>query len=80
MDFTFVLDRLKEKSTWVALGSALTALGVSISPEYWQMIMAIGMGLPSVIAIFIPAKVQEKNVVPSSQPTNLSTSLENKAS
>lgn len=80
MDFGYILDRLKEKSTWVALGSALTALGVSVSPERWQVIMAIGMGLPSIIAIFLPARVQEKNVVPTTAVTDLSTSLEKKAS
>lgn len=80
MDFTFVLNRLKEKSTWVAIGSALTALGLQISPERWQLVMGIGMGLPSIVAIFLPARVMEKNVVPTADKTALSASLEKKAS
>lgn len=80
MDFEFILNRLKEKSTWVAIGSALTALGVQISPDRWQLVIGIGMGLPSIIAIFLPARVLEKNVVPSAATTDLSASLERKAS
>lgn len=80
MDLTFILNRLKEKSTWVAIGSALTATGIQISPEHWQLVMGIGMGLPSIIAIFLPARVMEKNVVPTTDKTDLSTSLEKKAS
>ncbi len=80
MDFTFILNRLKEKSTWVAIGSALTAVGLQISPDKWQLIMGIGMGVPSIITIFLPAQVLEKNVVPTAAPTDLSTSLEKKSS
>lgn len=60
----YILERLKEKSTWVAIGSVITALGVSISPDLWQMIMAIGMGIPGLISIFLPARVAESGVKP----------------
>lgn len=75
----YILNRLSEKSTWVSLGSALTGMGVVIAPDKWQMIMAIGMGVPGIISIFLPARVMEKNVAPTDAPTPLSSSLESKA-
>lgn len=79
----YVVERFKEKSTWVALGSFLTACGIAIAPQKWDLIMTIGMGLPSLIAIFIPARVQEKNVVPApdaAPTTALAQSLADKVS
>jgi len=75
----YILTRLSEKSTWVSLGSVLTGMGVVIAPEHWQAIMAVGMGLPGLISIFLPARVAEAQVVPSPAPTPLSASLEHKA-
>jgi len=60
----YILARLKEKSTWVSLGSALTGMGVVIAPERWQLIMALGMGIPGIITVFLPSRVEEKDVVP----------------
>lgn len=60
---SYILNRLKEKSTWVALGSVLTGMGVAFSPENWQMIMTIGMGIPGIISVLIPSSVMEKNIV-----------------
>lgn len=58
----YILERMKEKSTWVALGSVVTAMGVGISPENWQAIMAFGMGIPGLVSIFLPARVNESGV------------------
>lgn len=76
--FCYILDRLREKSTWAGIGSVLTGCGVVIKPEYWQTIMAIGMGVPGVIAVFLPDTVQEKNVLPTTAPTPLSKAIEEK--
>lgn len=60
----YILERLKEKSTWVGIGSFITGLGVTISPDKWQIIMGIGMGLPGLISMFLPARVTESQVKP----------------
>lgn len=74
----YLLERLKEKSTWVSIGSFLTAIGVGISPENWQLVMMVGMGLPGLVTMFLPARVQEKGVIPSLEATPLSKGIEEK--
>jgi hypothetical protein len=77
----YILNRLKEKSTWVSLGSVLTGMGVVIAPDKWQLIMAVGMGLPGIVGVFLPARVQEANIVPAANgaPTSaLAQSLSDK--
>lgn len=70
----YILDRMKERGTWLSLGTALTGMGVLVKPEQWQMIMAIGMGLPGIITAFIPPVIQEKNISPAA-PTAPTTPL-----
>ncbi len=60
----YILERLKEKSTWTALGSVLTAFGITISPENWALIMGIGMGIGGMVSMFLPARVVESQVKP----------------
>ena len=48
----FVLDRLKEKTTWIGLTGFITALGVSISPEQAEAIAAAGVGVAGAILAF----------------------------
>lgn len=60
----YILDRLKERSTWLSIGTFLTGLGVVIKPDQWQIIMGIGMGLPGLITTFMPPRIQEKNIIP----------------
>lgn len=68
MNWYFLLDRLKEKSTWVAVGSFLTGLGVAVKPEHWQIIMTIGMGLPGLVTMFLPARITADNIKPPTDP------------
>lgn len=75
---SYVVNRLLEKSTWVSLGTLLTGLGVTISPDHWQMIMGIGMGIGGLLGTLLPAKVLEANVTPSTTPTPLSISTTEK--
>lgn len=74
----YIVNRLQEKSTWVALGSLLTGIGVAVKPDQWQAIMLIGMGVGGFIGTLLPAKVQEQNVKPSADPTPLSTTMKDK--
>lgn len=62
--FNYMLERLKEKSTWTSLGVALTGIGVNISPDKWQAIMGFGMGAIALIGVFLPARVTESQVKP----------------
>ena len=39
----YLIARFQEPSTWVSLGTMLTGIGVVIAPEYWQVIMGVGM-------------------------------------
>ncbi len=70
----YLLDRMKERGTWLSLGTALTGMGVAIKPDQWQLIMAIGMGIPGIITAFVPPVIQEKNITPAA-PTAPTTAL-----
>lgn len=70
----YILDRMKERGTWLSLGTALTGMGVLIAPQKWDLIMAIGMGIPGIITAFIPPVIQEKNITPAA-PTAPTTDL-----
>jgi hypothetical protein len=61
---TYFLDRMKERTTWLSLGTALTGMGVIIAPEKWNLIMAIGMGVPGMISAFLPPHIDEKSITP----------------
>lgn len=65
---------MKERGTWLSLSSALTGMGVALKPDQWQLIMAIGMGIPGIITAFIPPVIQEKNITPAA-PTAPTTPL-----
>lgn len=78
MDFSsighYLANRLSEKSTWTALGTMMTGIGVVVKPDQWELIMAIGMGFFGFIGTVLPAKVMEKNVAPAA-PTEPTTDL-----
>lgn len=46
-----IIPRLKEPSTWRGMAMILTALGVSISPELIEYIIAAGTGISGVIGM-----------------------------
>ena len=54
--FDFIADRLKEPSTWMGLGSLVTAIGWQFSPELWQAIAAVGMGIGGLVAVLLAEK------------------------
>lgn len=51
-----VTSRLKEPSTWLGLGTLVTAVGWNISPELWQSIATVGMGLGGLLAVVMAEK------------------------
>lgn len=47
----YVIDRLAENSTWRGLILVTTALGVQLSPELANAIVAAGLGLVGLINV-----------------------------
>lgn len=47
-------QRLLEASTWRGLVMAATAMGITISPEMLEAILAVGTGLTGLIGILTP--------------------------
>lgn len=54
--FTAIIDKLKEPSTWVGLGSLITAIGWNIKPELWAQISGIAMGIGGLLAVMLSEK------------------------
>lgn len=49
---TFITDRAKERSTWLGLISLATALGLILSPEQQEAIIAAGMAVGGIVGAF----------------------------
>lgn len=49
---SYVISRLREASTWRGLVALATALGVSMSPEQMDSIVAAGLAIIGVIGTF----------------------------
>ena len=55
----YILERLKEPSSWRGLVLIATAFGVSVNPELLSSIIAVGTGLAGVIGFAFKDKVAE---------------------
>ena len=55
----YILDRLKEPSSWRGLVMIATAFGVSVNPELIEAIIAAGTGLAGVIGFVFKDKAAE---------------------
>lgn len=53
---TYIIDRLKEASTWRGIIALLTAAGVTISPEMVDKIVAAGLAVMGIIGMFFKDK------------------------
>lgn len=53
---TYLLERLKEPSTWRGLTALLTAVGVALSPEQINAIISAGLALIGVLGVFTKDK------------------------
>lgn len=51
---SYLLDRLKEASTWRGIFLLLTAIGVPIAPELQTVIMSAGLGIVGLIGALAP--------------------------
>lgn len=55
----YILDRLKEPSSWRGLVMIATAFGVTLNPDLVSAIIAVGTGLAGVIGFAFKDKVAE---------------------
>ena len=53
---TYVLERLKEASTWRGIVLLLTAVGVPIAPGVADLIISAGLALTGLIGAVTPDK------------------------
>jgi hypothetical protein len=49
---TFIVSRLRERSTWLGLISLATALGILLTPEQQETVIAAGMALGGLVGAF----------------------------
>lgn len=50
----FLLERLHEASTWRGLVALLTAVGVVLSPEQTEAVVAVGLAVIGALGLFLP--------------------------
>lgn len=55
----YLINRAKEKSTWIGLITFLGALGIGISPELAQSIVPAGIAIAGVISVLLPADLKK---------------------
>ena len=53
----YIIDRLKEKSTWAGIFGVIIALvGPIVSPEQQQVLITLGISIAGVAAVFVKAE------------------------
>ena len=55
----FILERGKEASTWRGLVALATAVGISVSPELSEALVALGLAIIGVLGVFTKDKTNE---------------------
>jgi hypothetical protein len=58
----WMLARLREPSTWRGLVWLLTALGVSLHPDVWEQITAVGMAVAGLLGVLSREEPAQVNV------------------
>ena len=49
----WILDRLKEKSTWAGILAVVAAAGVTLNPELKDAIVAAGVSIAGLVAVIV---------------------------
>ena len=52
----YILERLKEPSTWRGIVMLLTAAGIPIAPQFQDVIISAGLALAGLIGAVMPDK------------------------
>lgn len=50
----YVVNRLKEPSTWRGVVLILTAAGITLSPEQATAVVTVGLAIAGAIGAFVP--------------------------
>ncbi len=50
----YLLNRLKEPSTWRGLALIGTVLGINLNPDQINGVVTFGLGLSGLIGVFVP--------------------------
>jgi len=56
----YIIARLKEASTWRGIVAIITALGVALSPDQVEAIVAAGLAVIGLVGVFVPDFGTEK--------------------
>lgn len=52
----YIIDRLKEASTWRGIALLLTAFGLRIAPELQEAVITVGVSTAGLIGVVFPDK------------------------
>lgn len=52
--FKYILERAKETSTWRGLVLLATAIGVTLTPEQKEAVIALGLAIAGALGAFTP--------------------------
>ena len=52
----WIIARLREPTTWGGIASLLTLVGVTVSPEFQDAIIAAGVAIGGVLMVFMREK------------------------
>lgn len=52
----WIIDRAKERSTWIGLTGLLTAAGIALSPEQAEAVATLGVALAGAVAVLTADK------------------------
>jgi hypothetical protein len=61
MNIQFFIDRANEPSSWRGFIVFLTAIGVKVSPEWQETIIALGLGIAGLIGMLTKDKKMQLN-------------------
>ena len=57
--FTYILNRLKERSTWLGLIAFATSCGASIATELTESIITVGVALAGLVGVVTKDKEKD---------------------
>ena len=52
----WIVERLREPTTWGGIASLLTLVGVTVSPEFQDAIIAAGVAIGGALMVFMREK------------------------
>lgn len=50
----FLIDRLDERSTWLGIVGILSAVGIALTPEQVELVVAAGLAVWGLVEAFLP--------------------------